>query len=151
VIGGASCSDEVAEAAETVGREIAARGAILICGGLTGVMTAACRGAKSAGGLTIGVLPGREAQAANPYVDVPIPTGMGLSRNSIIAASGDAVIAIDGSVGTLSELAYSLMRDVPVVGLDTWELDETRFPAGRKVLRAATPEDAVRMAFDGIR
>ena len=123
------------ELAEAVGREIARRGAVLICGGLSGVMEAACRGASREGGLTIGVLPGSDARTANQYVQIPIVTGVGYARNMIVAKSAAAVIAIDGSYGTLSEIAYALQSGIPVIGLNTWSLsqqgkeDESIIPA----------------------
>ena len=88
-----------------VGRELARRGAVVVCGGLTGVMEAVCRGAKEAGGTTVGILPGHDPAEANPYVDIPLPTGMGYARNAIVAKAGLAVIAIEGAYGTLSEMA----------------------------------------------
>jgi uncharacterized protein (TIGR00725 family) len=148
VIGGRREASAAALAqAEAVGRAIAGRGAVLICGGLEGVMEAACRGARDAGGQTIGVLPGRDASEANPYVDLPIVTGMGYARNIIVVLSADAVVAIDGSYGTLSEIAYALNFGKPVVGLDTWRLAS----GGRQddsIVRAATAEEAVRLACE---
>ncbi|MFW6151071.1 MAG: TIGR00725 family protein [Chloroflexota bacterium] len=122
VIGDGRCSKDEAEAAEAVGRLLAERRATVICGGLTGVMEAVCRGAKSADGRTIGVLPGEDRAAANLYVDVPIVTGVGYARNMAVVKSADAVIAVGGRYGTLSEIAYALQGDVPVVGLNTWRL-----------------------------
>lgn len=146
VIGGNRCSKETARVAEAVGRELAKRGAILICGGLGGVMEAACRGAKAKGGLTIGVLPGTSRHDANPYVDIPIVTGMGEARNVIIVRTAQAVIAVDGEYGTLSEIAHALKMGKPVVGLNTWELAK----AGREVrdiVVAKSPEEAVEKAL----
>ncbi len=146
VIGGNRCSKEMARVAEAVGRELAKRGAILICGGLGGVMEAACRGAKAKGGLTIGVLPGTSRHDANPYVDIPIVTGMGEARNVIIVRTAQAVIAVDGEYGTLSEIAHALKMGKPVVGLNTWELAK----AGREVrdiVVAKSPEEAVEKAL----
>lgn len=134
------------EMAEAVGHALAEAGAILICGGRGGVMAAACRGAKSAGGLTIGVLPGDSAAEANPYVDIPIVTGMGEARNIIIVRTAHAVIAVGGEFGTLSEIAFALNLGRPVVGLGTWELSKE----GRLVqdiLVVSTPEEAVRLAL----
>lgn len=108
--------------AEEVGRELAKRGATLVCGGLGGVMEAACKGAKEAGGHTIGILPGDSCADANPYVDIPIVTGMGEMRNVIIIKSVQAAIAIEGEFGTLSEIAHALSTGTPVIGLNTWEL-----------------------------
>jgi len=112
VIGGNQCSPQETELAEEVGRELARRGAILICGGLSGVMEAACKGAQSEGGITIGVLPGDNRQAANPYVQIPIVTGMGYARNAIIVKSAQAIIAIDGVYGTLSEIGHALQSGI---------------------------------------
>ena len=117
VIGGSDPSEEETGLAEEVGRELARRGVTLICGGLEGVMEAACRGAASQGGTTVGILPGNDRHAANAYVKIPIVTGMGYARNAIVAKSAQAVIAIGGSYGTLSEIAYALQSDVPVIGL----------------------------------
>jgi len=122
VIGGSDCSEEEARLAEEVGAELARRGATLICGGLDGVMEAACRGAASQGGMTVGILPGNSRKDANPHVRIPIVTGMGYTRNAIVAKSGQAAIAIGGSYGTLSEIAYALQNNVPVIGLGTWSL-----------------------------
>jgi len=122
VIGGGECSSGEGDLAEAVGRELAERNAILICGGLGGVMEAACRGARSQGGLTIGILPGDEPAMANPYVQIPIATGVGHARNMAVVKSAQAVIAIDGDYGTLSEIAYALKSSIPVIGLNTWLL-----------------------------
>jgi hypothetical protein len=117
VIGGSHCSEEIYELARQVGHEIARAGALLICGGLFGVMEAACRGAKEAGGTTIGILPGRSKTEANAFVDIPIVTGLNDARNAIIARSADGVIAVDGEYGTLSEIAFALKFGKPVIGL----------------------------------
>ena len=122
VIGGSQCSKEEAKIAEEVGRQLARQGAILVCGGLSGVMEAACKGASSEGGLTIGILPGESRQAANPYVQIPIATGIGYARNITVVKSAQAVIAIDGSYGTLSEISHALQSGIPVIGLNTWSL-----------------------------
>jgi uncharacterized protein (TIGR00725 family) len=136
VIGGSSCGAKARALAEEVGREIAGRGLPLICGGLGGVMEAACKGAKSAGGVTIGILPASRARDANPYVDYPIATGMGLARNIIIVHTASALIAVDGKYGTLSEIAYAAQLGVPLVGLLTWKI---RVP----MVHARTPKEAV--------
>jgi len=133
--------------AEAVGRALAEAGAILICGGRGGVMAAACRGAKSAGGLTIGVLPGDSATEANPYVDIPIVTGIGEARNIIIVRTAHAVIAVGGEFGTLSEIAFALKLGRPVVGLGTWELSKEGHPV-QAILTASTPVEAVQLALD---
>ena len=122
VIGGGAVTPDIAILAEEVGREIARRGAVLVCGGLGGVMEAACRGAVSEGGLTIGVLPGDNRRIANPYVQIPIVSGIGHARNVAVVKSGQAVIAIDGSYGTLSEIGHALQSGIPVIGLNTWSL-----------------------------
>jgi hypothetical protein len=140
VIGGASCTREIEKIAFRVGQEIARRGAILICGGLSGVMEAACKGAKNGGGTTVGVLPGKNRRTANPYVDIPIVTGMDIARNVILVRSSDAVIAIDGRYGTLSEIVIAFSLGVPVIGLKTWEIT---IP----IKEAETPEQAVEMAM----
>lgn len=122
VIGGGDITEEIGELAEKVGRGIAESGAILICGGRGGVMEMACKGAKEAGGLTVGVLPAMNPEDANPYVDVRIPTGMGYARNVIIALASNALIAIGGRYGTLSEISHALNLGRKVIGLKTWDL-----------------------------
>jgi uncharacterized protein (TIGR00725 family) len=122
VIGAREPSPEDAGLAEEVGREIARQDAALICGGLGGTMEAACRGAASEGGITIGVLPGDDPDAANPHVQIPIATGIGYARNVVVVRSAKAVIAIGGSYGTLSEIAYALAANTPVIGLNTWSI-----------------------------
>jgi uncharacterized protein (TIGR00725 family) len=122
VIGGGICSREEALAAEAIGRELAQRGAAVVCGGLGGVMEAVCRGAKAAGGTTVGILPGVSRHDANRYVDIPVVTGLGEARNIIVVRTGQAVIAVGGEYGTLSEIAYALKLGIPVVGLRTWRL-----------------------------
>ena len=132
--------------AEEIGAEIALQGGVLVCGGLGGVMEASCRGARSQGGLTIGILPGDDRDEANAYVDVAIPTGMGEMRNALIVRASDAVIAVSGEFGTLSEIALALKLGKRVVGVSTWEL--TR--AGKvsdAILRADTAAEAVRLAL----
>jgi uncharacterized protein (TIGR00725 family) len=141
VIGGANPEPEEAAAAEAVGRALAEGGAILICGGRGGVMEAACRGAKAADGLTIGILPGPHRGEANPYVDIPIVTGIGVARNAIIARTAHAAVAVGGSYGTLSEIAFALAFGVPVVGLGTWEIKRAGHPPA-PITYAATPEEA---------
>lgn len=142
VIGDSSCSPEQAELAETVGELLAQRGATIICGGLSGVMEAVCRGAKSRGGLTVGVLPGEDASMANPWVDIPIVTGVGYARNMAVVKSAQAVIAIGGGYGTLSEIAYALKSKIPVVGLNTWSLS-LNGQALDAVIRISNPTEAV--------
>jgi len=122
VIGDSSCSPEEAKLAETVGELLAQQGANIVCGGLGGVMEAACRGAKSKGGLTIGILPGKNSSMANSWVDIPLVTGIGEARNIAVVKSAQAVIAIGGGYGTLSEIAYALKSSISVIGLNTWSL-----------------------------
>jgi uncharacterized protein (TIGR00725 family) len=122
VIGDSSCSPEEAKSAETVGELLAQQSITVICGGLGGVMEAVCRGAKSKGGLTVGILPGEDPSAGNPWTDVPVVTGTGEARNVAVVKSSQAVIAIGGRYGTLSEIAYALKSGIPVIGLNTWSL-----------------------------
>ncbi|RMH70520.1 MAG: TIGR00725 family protein [Gemmatimonadetes bacterium] len=138
VMGGSECDTVTYNLAYETGRLIAAKGAHLLCGGRTGVMEAACKGAKTAGGLTIGILPGTHAQESppNPYVDIPIFTGIGYARNWINISSSDGIIALAGSYGTLSEIAVALSQQKPLVLLRSWALD---VPAPR----AETPAEAV--------
>jgi uncharacterized protein (TIGR00725 family) len=146
VIGAGQCSKEVAQIAESVGRELARRGVILVCGGLGGVMEAACRGARSEGGRTVGILPGLSRREANPYVDIPVVTGLGEARNVIVVRTAQAVIAVGGEYGTLSEIAYALKLGIPVVGLNTWQLaKEGRLVSA--IVEAATPIEAVDKAL----
>jgi uncharacterized protein (TIGR00725 family) len=151
VIGGqSSASAEAKELAREIGRLIAINGAHLICGGLEGVMEAACRGAKEVGGTTIGVLPTGSKSDANPYVDIPIVTGMGMARNVIIVRTADAIIAIDGSYGTLSEIAHALDQGKKVISLRSWPLQKAGVD-GELLVEASTPEEAVRFAFDYVK
>jgi uncharacterized protein (TIGR00725 family) len=137
----------VAGVAERVGRAVAGAGAVLLCGGLKGVMEAASRGAAEAGGTVIGLLPGFDASDANRWVTIPIVTGMDQARNVILVRSSDAVIAVGGMYGTLSEIALALKFGTPVIGLRTWKLHQ---PDRRRVplLTAATPEAGVALALD---
>ena len=133
-------------AAGRIGRLLASEGAVLVCGGLGGVMEAACRGSSQEGGTSIGILPGTRRAEANPHLTVSVATGMGEMRNALIVRSADAVIAVGGEYGTLSEVALALKIGVPVVGLGTWELAKE----GRQVeafIRVRTAEDAVREAL----
>ena len=123
VIGGSECSERGADHAEAVGRELAARGHEVVCGGLTGVMEHACRGASEAGGHTIGILPGEDPAAANPHVETAIATGLGNARNVLVVLNGDGVIAVEGATGTLSELGHALDIGRPVAGLGTHRIE----------------------------
>ena len=150
VIGGSDASDQAIEMAEEAGREIARQEAVLVCGGLGGVMEAACMGASLEGGLTIGILPGGDRRAANPYVKIPIVTGIGYARNVAVVKSAQAVIAIDGSYGTLSEIAHALQSGIPVIGLNTWSLSiDGR--ADESIITADSPKEAVKKAIELIK
>jgi len=128
VVGGGAAPEAERETARAVGRLVAEAGAVLVCGGLGGTMEAACRGARERGGLTIGILPGTERSDANPFVDLAIPTGLGEARNALVVRAADAVIAVAGEFGTLSEIALALSTGVPVVGIGTWELSRRGEP-----------------------
>ena len=153
VCGPNEATPEEAELAEAVGEALARHGCTIICGGRDGVMAAACRGAKQAGGVTIGVLPGYDPRAANPWVDHVICTGMGEARNAIIVASADAVIAVGGGLGTLSEIALALKLGKRVVSLGSWALEEQRLArqAARHLYRhAASVDQAIKLALAGV-
>ncbi len=146
VIGGSKIDSEIYSLACEVGREIAKNGAVLICGGLTGTMEAACKGAKEEGGLTIGILPTVNENDANQYVDIKIPTGIGYARNVLVVLSSHAVIAIDGSSGTLSEIAYAMTFGKPVIGLKTWEVRPYYSGTIPDIIRVETAKEAVKLA-----
>jgi len=150
VIGENDPSPRLAALAEAVGAEIAAAGAVLICGGLGGAMEAACRGAHSRGGVTIGILPGSRHGEANPYVTYAIPTGLGHARNLLVARSAHAVIAVGGKYGTLSEIAFAKIEGTPVIGLETWDLRR----AGQEevpIQQARDAKEAVALALAAAR
>jgi uncharacterized protein (TIGR00725 family) len=146
VIGGAEGEPEIMRDAEAVGRGIAEAGAILVCGGRTGVMEAASKGASEAGGIVLGVLPSLSRADANPYVSYVIATGIGEARNLAVVASGDAVIAVGGEWGTLSEIAYARKLGRPVVAIQSWSL-RNRAGSDLGIVEASGPEDAVRTAL----
>lgn len=139
VIGGRRVKKQLLTVAETVGRMIAERGLLLVCGGLSGVMEAVSKGAKEAGGTTIGILPQDTKDEANPYIDIPIVTGFGVGRNVIIARTSDVIIAIGGGYGTLSEIAFALQLGKPVIGVDTWDI--------KGVIEAIDATDAINKAL----
>jgi uncharacterized protein (TIGR00725 family) len=147
VIGPDPAPPEVEAACEHVGRLLARAGAIVVTGGLGGSMEAASRGAAAEGGVTVGILPGPSRQHANPYLTVSIPTGMGEGRNVLNVRAADAVIAVAGEFGTLSEIAFALKTGVPVVGLDTWVLTKIGRPVEDPIVRVDTPEEAVAEAL----
>ena len=146
VIGGSQCSIEEASLAEAVGRELARRGATLVCGGLGGVMEAACRGAAIESGTTVGILPGSDPASANPYVRIPIATGIGEARNVAVVKSAQAVIAIDGDYGTLTEIAFALKSSIPVIGLNTWSMSR-KGQEDKSIIPAEDAVDAVEKAI----
>ena len=133
VIGGGSCDQETADLAEKIGSEIAKKNHILVCGGMGGVMEAACRGAKKAGGLTVGILPGKTKEDANRYVDIPVMTAMSHARNAVIVRTADIVIAVGGRYGTLSEIGLARAIGRKVIGIKTWDIDG--------VIKAASVEE----------
>jgi uncharacterized protein (TIGR00725 family) len=146
VIGAAVCDEQVAATARKVGRQVALQGAVLICGGRGGVMEAACQGAQEVGGTTVGILPGTDRREANPYVDLAIATGLGEARNAIIVRTADAIVAVSGGYGTLSEIGLALKMGRPVVGLDTWLLSRDRQPVD-SIVPAQDPAHAVQLAM----
>ena len=150
VVGAGDAEPEVERLAEAVGREVALARATLVCGGLRGVMAAACRGAWSEGGRTVGLLPGDDRSAANPWVEVAIPTGLGELRNGLIVRAADALVAVGGEFGTLSEIALALKLRVPVVGVGTWELRRGDGRDASELLRAADPATAVAWALERV-
>lgn len=139
VVGPSSATSEQTRAAEEIGRGLAGAGAIVVCGGLGGVMEAVCRGALAAAGTTVGLLPTTDRATANEYLQIALPTGLGELRNGLIIQAADAVIAVGGAYGTLSEIALALRAEVPVIGLDTWEIEG--------IERVATPAEAVSRAL----
>jgi uncharacterized protein (TIGR00725 family) len=146
VIGGSEVNSRVAAIAEEVGREIARKGAVLVCGGMGGVMEAACKGASAEGGLTIGILPGDSRDTANQYVKIPIVTSIGYARNVAVVKTSQAIIAIDGSYGTLTEIGYALQAGIPVIGMDTWS-PAIGGQADKIIIQAKDAKDAVSRAM----
>ncbi len=140
VIGAGECGEAVCKLARAVGEAIGRSGAVLVCGGLGGVMEAAAKGARAAGGLTVGILPGFSRRDANPYISVPIVTGLSHARNVIVARSADALIAVAGGYGTLSEIAIALKLGKPVIGLRTWAVSDD-------VIQVDDPAEAVEIAM----
>lgn len=141
VIGPSNADPEIKDIAEQVGKEIALRDFVVVCGGMGGIMESVCKGAKSASGLTIGILPGETRHNANKYLDIPIITGIGQARNLTVALTGDVIIAIGGGFGTLSEISLALKFNKIVVGINTWDVS----PLIRSTSSAA---EAVRLAAD---
>ena len=147
MVGGGDAGEDVCRIAETVGRGLARRGAVVVCGGLGGVMEAACRGAKAEGGTTVGILPGLDRAAANPFVDVALPTGLGEARNALVVRAADALVAVSGEFGTLSEIAFALRVGTPVVGVRTWELARDGRPVDA-IVRVDDPDQAAARALE---
>lgn len=143
VIGAGECDDSLAQIAKEVGQGIARMGAILICGGLGGVMAAACEGARQEGGLTVGILPGTHQGEANQFVDIEIVTGILEARNLIIIRTADVLVAIGGSYGTLSEIGFALKMNKPVIGLKTWDIPG--------VLKVTTVEEVLQLVAKEIK
>jgi uncharacterized protein (TIGR00725 family) len=144
VIGAGTCSKKIYGLAYDVGKYIAKAGAILICGGLGGVMEGAAKGAKDNKGVTVGILPGVDKAEANPYIDISIVTGISEARNLIVIRSSDAIIALPGQFGTLSELAFCLKMEKPVVGLTTWEISD-------RIIKTKDPQQAVKSALEALK
>ncbi len=143
VIGAGHCTHKLHDLAVEVGREIARANAVLVCGGLDGVMKGAAEGARSENGISIGVLPGTDREAANEFIDYAVCTGFGEARNMVIIRTADAVIALPGMFGTLSELAFALKMKKPVVSIGSWEVDE-------KIMKAQDAKEAVKLALQAI-
>jgi len=147
VIGGRRCGAEIAELAFQVGRGIAEQGWILVCGGMGGVMEQACKGARSRNGITLGILPGNARHSANPYLSCSVVTGLGEARNVLVVKSSQVIIAVDGSYGTLSEIALANAAGIPVVGLRSWRLDpEQNRGQGLFVRVVESPGEAIQAA-----
>lgn len=140
VIGSGTDTDKLYETAQSVGKLIALKGSMVACGGLGGVMEGACKGAKSVQGTTIGILPQKDKSAANKYVDICVPTGLGEARNIVLVNTCDAIIALGGGFGTLSEISFALKSGVPLVGLNTWDVSE-------QIIRCDNAKEAVETAF----
>ena len=124
VIGAGECNKEVYDIAVDLGKQLGENGFSIICGGLGGVMEAVCKGVKTANQITIGILPGNDPADANPYIDIPVATGMGIGRNIIIIRSASVIVAVNGKFGTLSEIAFALQLNKPVIGLQSWDISE---------------------------
>ena len=146
VVGAGVAGADLERVAEAVGRGLAESGAVVLCGGLGGVMEAVCRGCRSVGGTTVGILPGNSRADANEFVEVALATGMGEMRNTLIVRAADVVVALGGEHGTLSEIAFALKIGRPVVGYDTWELRKPD-AAPDAIVRVGSPEEAVAAAL----
>lgn len=151
VIGASQADESLCEVAEEVGKELASRGAAVVCGGLTGVMEAACRGARSRDGVTIGVIPSEDRNDANEFVQIPIVTGIGMARNSIIVKTAEALIAVGGSYGTLSEIAYALSMGKTVVAIRSWRLERAADEPIDGLIHVDSPKEAVDIVMESIK
>lgn len=141
VIGAGKCSKKLREQAEVVGRYVAENGGIIVCGGLGGIMEGASKGAKEAGGTTIGILPTENKADANKFIDIVIPTGFGEARNIIVVRTADVVVAFPGKYGTLTEMAFALNADKKVISVNAWRL-------GKEIIQVETPEEAAKLAME---
>jgi hypothetical protein len=150
VIGSSVADPDIIRIAEEVGAEIARRGAAVVCGGLTGVMEAVCRGARREGGLTIGIIPSDDKTDANQYIQIPIVTGMGMGRNVMLVKTADVVIAVGGEYGTLSEIAHALKLGKTVIGLRTWKLEMAHTKPIPNLIEVETAKEAVDLALERI-
>jgi len=150
VIGSSKAEPELLKLAEEVGAEIAKSGAAVVCGGLSGVMEAVCRGARREGGLTIGIIPSDEKRDANQYVQIPIVTGMGMGRNVMLVKTADVLIAVGGEFGTLSEIAHALNMGKKVIGLRTWKLEKAHTRDIPNLVDVESPKKAVALALEAI-
>ena len=150
VAGASQPEPPLLDQAELLGRRLAEAGAIVVCGGGPGVMEAVCRGAQSAGGTTVGLLPGLDRAEGNPYLTISVPTGLGQGRNLLLVRSSDALVAVGGGFGTLSEIALALRTGVPVVGLATWSLQLDGHPVEAFPV-AGDADTAARLALEAAR
>ncbi len=146
VVGGSSADEEHYDLAYSAGKKLAEKGAVVICGGLTGIMEAVAKGVKDNGGISVGILPGEKISDANPYITVAIPTGIGFARNFLVVRGGEAVIAIDGASGTMSELYFALSSGRSVIGLGKVAYLEAGNHSG-KYIHASSPSEAVETAL----
>lgn len=150
VIGASRADSDLLNLAEELGKEIASRGVAVVCGGLTGVMEAVCKGARSKGGLTIGIIPSDDKNDANRYVQIPVVTGMGVGRNVMLVKTADVIIAVGGEFGTLSEIAHALNIGKTVISLRSWDLERATNRSIPKLIEAGSPKEAVDIALDVI-
>ncbi|MDH4223946.1 MAG: TIGR00725 family protein [candidate division Zixibacteria bacterium] len=144
VIGAGTCSKKIYDTAQEVGKFIAGAGAVLVCGGLGGVMEGAAKGVRENGGVTIGIIPGESREEANPYIDFPIVTGFGEGRNLVVIRSSDVIIALPGKYGTLSELSFCMKLGKPVVSLGSWDISD-------KIVKAKDPKNAIKLALEMVK